>query len=376
MRILVLNIEYPPVGGGASPICKLMCEMFAERDQHVTVVTSQFGDRPDYEMINGVHIYRVNCLRRQVNMSNPFEHILYLINAQRLIKRLFNSKSFDVCHCHFLIPTGILAYYLKKTWNLPFIVTIHGSDVPGYNPDRFQFIHKFTKGLLLKIIKASSKIVSPSYYLESLLTRHLNVINVGDKIMMIPYPFKVGKTMAVSKENIIMSSGRLLRRKGFHTLIDAVSSFDLGYELHIFGDGPMMEELTQMGKSSMTKVVLHGWVDNSSKLYQDYLAKSSIFVLMSSHENSSVSIMEAMANKCAVVSTDKTGCLEMVNDVGLCLPINDPQNLTLALQHLIKKPEKIKEMSGKSFKKIQTFYSSDVVAESYLGLLKSVVQHE
>ena len=373
MRILVLNIEYPPLGGGASPVCKVMSELFAEAGHEVTVITSRFGNLSDCELINGVKIYRVNCWRQKINMSNPLEHLIYLKNAKKLLRKRFNSSSFDICHCHFLIPTGFLAYSLKKWWNLPYIVTIHGSDVPGYNPDRFQILHRFTKVLLKIVARSSSKIVSPSFYLMNLLTHQLKSSWIDDKVMVIPYPFKLNTVKAVRKERIIMSSGRLLKRKGFHTLINSVSSFDLGYEVHIFGDGPMMNELKLLANGSLTKVVLHGWVDSSSHIYQEFLAKSEIFVLMSSHENSSVSIMEAMEYSCAIISTNQTGCLEMVHDVGICLPVNDSQQLTNALSNLIEHPDQIKELGAKALLKLGSYYSPGVVAKVYLGIFQSMI---
>ena len=52
------------------------------------------------------------------------------------------STRYDVNHTHFIVPTGLLARLLKSWTGLPFVVTIHGSDVPGYNPDRFGLEHR------------------------------------------------------------------------------------------------------------------------------------------------------------------------------------------------------------------------------------------
>lgn len=42
---------------------------------------------------------------------------------------------------------------------------------------------------------------------------------------------------------------------------------EIGYEIHICGNGPMMEKLKYLQKNSKTKVVLHGWLDNKSLEY-------------------------------------------------------------------------------------------------------------
>ena len=58
------------------------------------------------------------------------------------------------------------------------------------------------------------------------------------QVFLREYPDKV--------EKIILSTGRLLPRKGFQHLIQAVSNEDIGYDVHICGDGPMMNELKKI----------------------------------------------------------------------------------------------------------------------------------
>ncbi|MDW8146136.1 MAG: glycosyltransferase [Roseiflexaceae bacterium] len=49
---------------------------------------------------------------------------------------------YDVVHAHFIVPTGILAAAVRRISGLPLVITAHGSDVPGYNPDRFTRGHR------------------------------------------------------------------------------------------------------------------------------------------------------------------------------------------------------------------------------------------
>ena len=51
------------------------------------------------------------------------------------------KNSYDFIHAHFIFPDGILAYLVSKFTGIPFVITTHGSDVPGYNPDRFILMH-------------------------------------------------------------------------------------------------------------------------------------------------------------------------------------------------------------------------------------------
>ena len=57
------------------------------------------------------------------------------IDDQDKIKNI--KKEYDILHAHFIFPDGILASLVSKYTGIPFVITTHGSDVPGYNPDRY-----------------------------------------------------------------------------------------------------------------------------------------------------------------------------------------------------------------------------------------------
>ncbi len=42
MRLLVLNYEYPPLGGGGSPVTEAICRELTRLDNQVDVVTMRF----------------------------------------------------------------------------------------------------------------------------------------------------------------------------------------------------------------------------------------------------------------------------------------------------------------------------------------------
>lgn len=63
MRILMLNYEYPPLGGGASPVTKSLSEELVKLRHSVDVVTMGFKGLKKIEEINEVNIYRVTDFR-------------------------------------------------------------------------------------------------------------------------------------------------------------------------------------------------------------------------------------------------------------------------------------------------------------------------
>ncbi|WP_235297420.1 glycosyltransferase family 4 protein [Portibacter marinus] len=366
MRILVLNFEYPPIGGGASPVCQKICENLAQRGHAVEVVTMGFEDLPKEEVKNDVRIHRVDVARKQASMSYPMEHLRFLAKARRFLKNYLKRKHFDVVHCHFILSTGILAKYVKKQFDIPYIVTAHGSDLPNYNPDRFQAIHYVTPHFIRGIIKNSFATGAPSHFLGQLIKPY----STGEKSpFMIPNGIDLPDQKQLNKEKIILSTGRLLKRKGFHTLIEAVKDMETDYKIHICGDGPEMESLKKLAEDAIPTIKFHGWLDNTSKQYQELLQKASIYCLVSEFENASISILEGMAHACAVITGNQSGTAEMVGETGVLTTPYDVDQLKNALEQLIENDDRRHKLGEKARQKVNDNYTWDVITDQYEALL-------
>jgi len=161
-----------------------------------------------------------------------------------------------------------------------------------------------------------------------------------------------------------------LKRKGFQYLIQAVSKKDMGYEVHIAGDGPMLKELKTLASKSKTRIVFHGWVDNESKKYKNLLEKSSIYVLASEKENASISLLEAMSAGCAVITTNVSGCPETIGESGLIFPLRNVNELNKKITYLINNPLKMEEYSKKSRERLLKIYNWSKIIKEYEKILK------
>lgn len=338
MNILVLNYEYPPLGGGAAPVAHELAMGLARRGHEVHVLTAGFQDLPKTESLHQrLTVHRVPSSRRRKESAGMRDMFSYVRHVRRALPWITSEYGpFNVCHCHFLIPTGVLVPSLRKR-GLHSVVTIHGSDIPGYNPDRFKLFHCFTPPLLSFIAKRTHTVVAPSKYIEQLAVPRLP----DSRVIHIPNGIHARYwDTSQPKERIILSTGRLLPRKGFHKLIEALHDVNSGFELHICGDGPMRSQLEKLSVHSKTPVVFHGWLDNRGEQYRNLLARASIYALLSERENASVSLLEAMSSGCAVVTSDVSGCPETVGESGIALPPGDVASLREVLLDLIQNESK------------------------------------
>lgn len=372
LKVLILNYEFPPIGGGSSPVTYELARRYVLKGHKVDVVTSGFAGLPGCEVVDGITVHRVPCLRNRPDISQTHELMSYLISAYRFLNDHLKQFSYDVCHTHFIVPTGILALALKKKYGLPYILSVHGSDVPGYNEDRFKLLHLMTPPLLRAICSNATFITPASDYLKSLLLENIDYYP-DSQLIKIPNGIDVTKFAPQYKKKTIVSTGRLLPRKGFQQLIMALSGFEYGYELHICGEGPMLNQLQSLADQSKTPVVFHGWLDNCSRTYKKILGSASIFALPSSSENASVSLLEGMSSGCATITSNVTGCPETVGSSGILVSPDDNISLKNHLVHLMEN-----DASRENYQKLARQRATDVfdwsnIVESYLELFRMTI---
>lgn len=374
MHILVLNYEYPPLGGGASPVCHEINKRYVQEGHKVTVVTMGFKNLPQHEVVDGVTVIRINCLRSWLHMCSPHEQFSYIYQSRRFFAKWIPTQEIDVVHGHFILPTGLLCRYLKKKFNLPYFITSHGSDIPGFNPDRFRIAHKFTPAIIRLILADAAAITSPSHYLAGLI-RQVDP-KVSAKLSIIPNGIDTTQYRSSPKENIILSSGRLLARKGFIELVKSVHRISSAYTVHILGDGPVRNQLQELAAGSSTDIVFHGWLNNKTEAYTTWLSGAAVYCLVSSNENASIAILEAMSSGCAVITSDTSGCPEMVKDAGICIPFGNSEKLRETLIDLIQHPEKISLLGQKARQRAETIYDWKKIMPSYLAMVEQIVNEK
>lgn len=79
MRILIINSEFPPIGGGAGKASANLSRELAAMGQDVTVLTSSFAELPADEIIAGVRVLRIRALRRRHDRSSALEQIIFMV---------------------------------------------------------------------------------------------------------------------------------------------------------------------------------------------------------------------------------------------------------------------------------------------------------
>jgi len=265
-----------------------------------------------------------------------------------------------------------LAQHIHKRAGIPYLITCHGSDVPGYNPDRFGLQHKLLMPYWKKLVRTAPALVSPSMALRDLMMSHCPEQSVS----VIPNGYETAHFQPLQKrENSILLCSRLLPRKGFQYAIEAVKNLNLDWSVHIIGEGPYRQTLEQMAKDSKTPITFHGWLDRDDPKFRELYETSAIFVFPSEMENFPTVLLEAMSAGCAIITSTAGGCPEVIGEAGVLI---EPKNAVVignAIVGLVQSPEKRAELSQAALVRVQQFTWQGIACR-YLELYHTLANTE
>jgi len=363
MRILMTSYEFPPIGGGGAAVVAGMSRELAASGHEIDLVTMSFEDQPRQEVVDGVRLYRVPCLRKAKHSCTTPEAFSYLAGAMPTIHRLLSLHRYDVAHAHFILPDGLLAWQAKRYSGLPYVITAHGSDVPGYNPHRLQAAHRMVRPVWRAVVQGASRVICPSEILEQLI--HVQRPD-PNKTVVIPNGLEVGAYTRRTLSPRVLMVTRMLERKGVQWVLDALAETPIAADVNIVGDGPYLPELRRRADALRSSARFWGWLDNRSPELRGIYESSGIFVLPSEAENFPIVLLEAMAAGLAIVTTAGTGCAEVVGDAGLLVPVRDSRAIGRALKRLVNDADLRQSLGAAARKRIEDNFTWRAVARRYV----------
>lgn len=375
MRILFLNYEYPPIGGGgANATAYLFRELENRPDIWVDCVTSAVGSQDSIEpLADNILLHRLAVGKKQLHYWTQREVLAWLLRATRKVKVLMREHQYDLCHAFFGFPSGMVAWQHRK--KLPYLVSLRGSDVPGFNP-RFAAQYVLLKPLFRRIWNASGRVVANSEGLQRLANRFMPDLPIA----VIPngidarefHPEAEGEAVP----GRILCVSRLVERKGVQDLIAAMHGIlDKIPHAHlvIVGEGDLFEPLKKRCDelAIADKVDFHGYVahEDLPQLYRT----AELFVQPSFYEGMSNTVLEAMACGLPIVATGEGGREELLKDNAVVTPYGNSAALAESVSSLLLDSQRLTSM-GQLSRQIAEEYSWPAVAQSYLDIYQSLAE--
>ena len=377
-RILLINYEYPPIGGGGGNATQQTARAFARMGHQVYVLTTRYGSLAAEEQDEGVTIHRIRALRRRADRCSVFEMVAFIIAALMTAPALARQWRIDAALAFFALPSGPVAWYLKRSNHIPYAISLQGGDVPGFDPGRMRLYHRLTGWIIKALWHDANVVVANSHGLASLAqmydpTATVGVIPAGADLTGIAPKQGYKADGAVN----ILFVGRLVKQKGLDVLIAALAAMDpaVNWRLTLVGDGPewpaLAGEAARVGLAD--QLDLRGWVtkDALPALYRS----GDIFVLPSRDEGMANALLEAMAAGLPVVATRIAGSSEVVvqGETGLLVAPEDVEGLKVALTALIADESKRAAFGRAGRTRVETTFGWDIVAKAWMGAMDQVM---
>ena len=370
MRILLVNYELPPLGGGAGNATAQIARHLAMGGDDVCVLTSGFRGLPGREARDGYRVLRAPVVRRRVERCSPAEMLTFVLGGLPAAFRLARGWRPEAACAFFGLPSGPLTLALERRFGIPYLVSLRGGDVPGFLRQDLASFHRLTRSTILAIWRRSGGLIANSPGLADLARRAwpeapVHVIPNGvDTHCFRPPTARVRPASPLR----VVCVGRLVRQKGFAFVIEAVSRAERPSVLRIVGDGPLRDRLMAQAASLGAQVAFTGWVNRAD--LPGHYHWADVLCLPSFEEGMPNVVLEAMAAGLPTIASDVYGMRDLVepDQTGFLRPPADAGSIAAALDRLAREPELVRRM-GQRARAVAERYAWSEVATAYRQLL-------
>lgn len=297
--------------GGAERVLSILSKSFADEFEEVHYVI--WHNMPVfYELDPRVHLH---ILDKSPNISRRYRDILPF---RKLVKQLKPDIVLS-----FLTPYNMLACIACIGVKVKLIVAERNDPMYLKGGKLMRCARNF-------LYRRADGLLAQTEYSKSCYRGRLNKICTVIPNPVIIEPEYVGAAVNTSKENKIVSVGRLDPQKDHATLITAFSLFlkkHPDWTLEIYGEGPLRQDLeSQVHRLSLKGKVL---LPSTSNHIWDCIRSARIFVLSSIAEGMSNALIEAMCLGLPVISTNVAGSGDLINngDNGYIVDIGDYETI-------------------------------------------------
>lgn len=384
MRLLMLDNEYPPLGGGTGVVNYHLLTEFSRltsRSIEVDLVTSS-RTRATYEyeeITPAIRLHKVPVDNHNIHHSTNVELLRYAARGYRYARRLLRQRPYDLMFAFAGVPAGGIALGLRVTAGLPYVVSLQGPDVPGFE-DRYRLVYRVLTPFIRQVWRHAAAVLAISQRHRALAWQTIpglpiDIIYNGVDLTQFS---AVDHTARTSEAPVrILCAARLIERKGQHHLLAAAQILKQrgidNFRVVFAGTGDFEPTLRQQARQyglDDAHVEFLGFVPRTAM--PGVYAGADIFCLPSFNEGMSMALLEAMASGLPVVVTETGGVDELIDGNGLVVPWADPIRLADGLTGLVTSRSQRAALGARG-RVIATRFTWPEIARQYLALFDQIL---
>lgn len=319
MRKKIIHFIYNLGRGGAETMLVRVIKELPEYEHVVVTLFSEnhFGEELKCDKLISLNLKSITSI--------PF--------AVFKFKKLAKHEQPDIVHTHLFWPTSIARLCVPK--KIPLITTIHAfiATAVEYKKWYIRFIDKctyrFRKNIIIVVAKGAlqeyfSFLKLKPYKAYALYT----FVDIGRFNSNVPVVKQSSETFR------LVSVGALRTQKNYIYLVKAFSLIkDKNIELHIYGTGDLKEMLQKSIDETGAKIILKGEVNNIQEIIPQY----DLYVMSSTFEGFSLSVLEAMAMGMPLLLSDIASFREQCENTAEYFSLSDVNDFNSQLLQLSQK---------------------------------------
>src|SRR5712672_956264 len=353
---------YPTYGGSGVVATELGMEL-AARGHEVHFIS--YAPPIRLTDTNGrIHFHEV-----EISSYPLFDHAPYALSLAVKMMQVAEAENLDLLHVHYAIPhsvSALLARSMAAPRRLPFITTLHGTDITLVGSNRSYLpITKFS-------IEQSDGVTAISRYLQEQAVREFdikrpievipNFVNC-DLYTRQPNPTQRAK-WAPAGEPILMhlSNFRPVKRITDTVEIFAQVRAKMPAKLVLIGDGPDRGAAEYLVRKKKLQTDVH-FLGKQDQVYR-LLSDADLFLLPSQLESFGLAALEAMACEVPVIATNVGGVPEVIEH-GVDGYLVEPGEVSTAAKYaidLLSRADRGREMGQRArIHAKKNFCANDVI---------------
>lgn len=364
---------------------------FPKNKYSITVIAPHSPNAEFHERFAGIQVFRFpyffpfhlqmlttgdGILHKQGSFLGKLQVLSLLVCQTFFLFFHLLQNRYSIIHAHWILPQGFQAMMMSGIFSIPYVVTVHGSDVFGLR--RLNFL----KSIVLRFAKCCTANSKATYdqVLKIYQKTNIHYIPMG-------FDTKIFKNRndAVRTGNTILTVGRLINCKGIIYALKAMSLIHRQIKdvrLFIVGSGPEESAL----RKEVRRLNLEKYVFFYGNLAHDELAvlyrSSDVFVAPAitdlktgEREGQGLAIIEAMASGVPVVASSSGGIKYIIKDreTGVLVSEKDFHALASEILNLFRDKEYAKKLTQQAMKEARRTYSWENVSHAFDTLFDTII---
>ncbi len=314
MRILILNYEHPPIGGGGGRLAAKVGAGLVTRGHQVRVLTAGMPHLPVESIEQGMEIHRLRAFRKREDTCSVPEMALWVLAAMPAAIAEVRRWKPDVIHAHFAVPTGAVAWVASKLTGVSYVLTAHLGDVPGGVPEQTGDLFRWIQPLTVPIWKGAAGTTAVSSFVAGLAEKAYGIL---PKIILNGMELPAPPALDPHEPTRLLMVGRMSVQKNPLLAVQALGLLkDLSWHCTMIGDGPLLSdvksEAARLGLED--RIDFQGWA--SAEEVSVAMGKSDMLLIPSLSEGLPMVAVEAMAHGLAIVGSRIGGLADVAHETG------------------------------------------------------------